>query len=58
MFTVSSLVTRLSRPSFPARAPQEVEQGWQIFEGPILETMWEEYKAEGLIRADAPTPIA
>ena len=41
-----------------ARSSQEVEQGWRMFEWPIPATMWEEFKAEGLIRAEAPTPIA
>lgn len=41
-----------------ARSPEEVEQGLQMFEWPIPAELWEEFKAEGLIRTDAPTLIA
>ncbi len=38
-----------------ARSPEEVEIGVRMFEWPIPAGLWEEFKAEGLIRADAPT---
>jgi D-threo-aldose 1-dehydrogenase len=38
-----------------ARLPEEVETGVRMFEWPIPDGLWEEFKAEGLIRADAPT---
>jgi D-threo-aldose 1-dehydrogenase len=37
-----------------ARSPEEVETGLRMFEWQIPAEMWEEFKAEGLIRADAP----
>ncbi len=38
-----------------ARSPEEVETGLRMFEWPIPDGLWEEFKAEGLIRTDAPT---
>jgi D-threo-aldose 1-dehydrogenase len=38
-----------------ARSPQEVETGVRMFECPIPAEMWKEFKAENLIRSDAPT---
>ncbi len=37
-----------------ARSPEEVETGVRCFEWPIPTALWEDFKAEGLIRADAP----
>ena len=39
-----------------ARSPDEIEQNRAIFEVDIPAALWAELKAEGLLRADAPTP--
>ena len=39
-----------------ARAPEEIEENRRIFEVDIPAAFWAELKAEGLLRADAPTP--
>ena len=39
-----------------ARSPEEIEQNRAIFEVDIPPAFWAELKAEGLLRADAPTP--
>lgn len=38
-----------------ARSPEEVETGLRMFEWPIPVRLWEEFKAEGLIRTESPT---
>ncbi len=41
-----------------ARSSEEVEAGFRMFDWPIPAELWEEFKAEGMIRADAPTSIS
>ncbi len=40
-----------------ASSPEEVRQNVAIFETCIPQALWSDLKAEGLIRADAPTPM-
>jgi len=39
-----------------ARSPAEVETNLRLLAHPIPADLWRELKAEGLMRADAPTP--
>ncbi|MEO1016211.1 MAG: aldo/keto reductase, partial [Pseudomonadota bacterium] len=39
-----------------SRSPAEVTENREIFEADIPSDFWAELKAEGLVRAEAPTP--
>jgi D-threo-aldose 1-dehydrogenase len=39
------------------RSPQEIDEDERMFRIPIPSGLWDELKAEGLLRSDAPTPI-
>jgi D-threo-aldose 1-dehydrogenase len=37
-----------------ARSPEQVERNARLFAAGVPDALWEELKAEGLVRADAP----